>query len=199
MRNQIIVTIGREHGSGGHYIASLLAERLGVPLYDKEILNGVIEKSGYDLALVDQMDEKPVNLFFSRRIGAFSNSLEANVAEHTFNLIREKAEQGESFVVVGRCAEQVLSDNPNVVRVFIYSDSESKISRIMETDGVSEREAANIIRTVDRERKAYHNYYCDTKWGDCRGYDLAINSGKIGIPDVAEALMRYIRAFMERA
>lgn len=199
MRNQIIVTIGREHGSGGHYIASLLAERLGVPLYDKEILNGVIEKSGYDLTLVDQMDEKPVNLFFSRRIGAFSNSLEANVAEHTFNLIREKAEQGESFVVVGRCAEQVLSDNPNVVRVFIYSDSESKISRIMETDGVSEREAANIIRTVDRERKAYHNYYCDTKWGDCRGYDLAINSGKIGIPDVAEALMRYIRAFMERA
>lgn len=199
MRNQIIVTIGREHGSGGHYIASLLAERLGVPLYDKEILNGVIEKSGYDLTLVDQMDEKPVNLFFSRRIGAFSNSLEANVAEHTFNLIREKAEQGESFVVVGRCAEQVLSDNPNVVRVFIYSDSKSKISRIMETDGVSEREAANIIRTVDRERKAYHNYYCDTKWGDCRGYDLAINSGKIGIPDVAEALMRYIRAFMERA
>lgn len=198
MKDQIIVTIGREHGSGGYYIARLLAERLGVPLYDKEILEGVIEKSGYDHALVDQMDEKPVNLFFSRRIGAFSNSLEANVAEHTFALIREKAEKGESFVVVGRCAEQVLYDNPNVVRVFVYSDSESKLRRIMETDGVSVQEASNIIRTVDRERKAYHNYYCDTKWGDCRGYDLAINSGKIGVSASADALLRYVRAFMEQ-
>lgn len=198
MKDQIIVTIGREHGSGGHYIAAILARRLGIQLYDREILEGVIESSGYSRELVDQMDEKPVNLLFSRRIGEFSNSLEANVAEKTFELIRRKAERGESFVVVGRCAEQVLRGNPNTVRLFIYGDKAFKIRRLMETDGLSEADAAAAMKQTDRERRAYHNYYCDDKWGDCRGYDIAVNSGLVGVEESAEALLRYIRAFQEQ-
>lgn len=193
MQNQLIVTVSREHGSGGHYIASLLAERLGIQLYDREIIEGVIERSGYSRELVNQMDEKPVNLFFSRRIGEFSNSLEVNVAAQTFALIREKAEAGESFVVVGRCAEQTLEGYPNVVRTFIYGDEASKLKRMTEREGLSEQEALTQMRTIDRQRKAYHNYYCDIKWGDCRGYDLAINSSRVGIPGAVEVLLDYIR------
>ena len=102
MKEQIIVTIGREHGSGGHYIASMLAERLGIKLYDKEIVEETVRDSGYDKELVQKMDEKPVNVFFYRRIGEYSNSPEENVQEQEFNLLRKRADAGESFVAVGR-------------------------------------------------------------------------------------------------
>ena len=196
MKEQILVTIGREHGSGGHYIAQLLAEQLQIQLYDKEIVERIIESSGYSREMVSAMDEKPINFFFSRRIGEYSNSLEAIVAEKTFALIRSRAEAGESFVVVGRCAEQVLAGNPNLIRLFICGEKEEKCSRIMRTDNVSAEQAENIRRDVDRKRKSYHNYYCDFKWGDSRGYDLTVNSSKLGIRGTADFLAYYLRAFM---
>ena len=110
MKKQIIVAIGREHGSGGHYIADLIARELGVKLYDKVSIEKEITSGGYSEELVSEMDEKPVNFFTSRRIGRFSNSLEVNVAEKTFAMLRSKAAEGESFVVIGRCGEQVVGE-----------------------------------------------------------------------------------------
>ena len=143
------------------------------------------------------MDEKPVNFFLSRRIGEYSNSLEENVAEMTFNYINCKAMSGESFIVVGRCAEQVLKDNPNVVRIFIEGDKDVKIRRLMETEKVSEKEAETIMKDVDRRRKTYHNYYCDRKWGDSRGYDIVANSSKLGLEKTADILAACVKAFRE--
>ena len=139
MKEQIIVTVGREHGSGGHYIAKLMSEKLGIKLYDKEIVEATTLTSGYKKEVVDKMDEKPVNFFLSRRIGEYSNSLEENVAEMTFNYINAKAISGESFIVVGRCAEQVLKGNPNLVRIFIEGDRDVKIQRIKDIENVSDR------------------------------------------------------------
>ena len=198
MNKQIIVAIGREHGSGGHYIADLIARELGVKLYDKVSIEKEITSSGYSEELVSEMDEKPVNFFASRRIGRFSNSLEVNVAEKTFAMLRSKAAEGESFVVIGRCGEQVLENNPNCISIFICGDPQFKLNRVMNKLGLNAEQAIEEIRNVDRSRKNYHNYYCDTKWGDARGYDLTVKSNVLGCERTAEMLVGYIRSFMEQ-
>ena len=198
MKKQIIVAIGREHGSGGHYIADLIARELGVKLYDKVSIEKEITSGGYSEELVSEMDEKPVNFFASRRIGRFSNSLEVNVAEKTFAMLRSKAAEGESFVVIGRCGEQVLENNPNCISIFICGDPQFKLNRVMKKLGLNAEQAIEEIRNVDRSRKNYHNYYCDTKWGDARGYDLTVKSNVLGCERTAEMLVGYIRSFMEQ-
>ena len=197
MKEQIIVAIGREHGSGGHYIAELVSKALGIKLYDKKTIEAAIVDQGYSQELISQKDERPVNFFASRRIGKFSNSIEVNVAERTFQMLRAKAAQGESFVVLGRCGEQVLKDNPNCISIFICGNPQFKLSRIMEKLGLDAEAAIEEIKTVDRSRKNYHNYYCDTKWGDARGYDMTVKSDVLGCEKTAEMLTGYIRDFME--
>ena len=198
MKKQIIVAIGREHGSGGHYIADLIARELGVKLYDKVSIEKEITSGGYSEELVSEMDEKPVNFFTSRRIGRFSNSLEVNVAEKTFAMLRSKAASGESFLIIGRCGEQVLENNPNCISIFICGDPQFKLNRVMNKLGLNAEQAIEEIRNVDRSRKNYHNYYCDTKWGDARGYDLTVKSNVLGCERTAEMLVGYIRSFMEQ-
>ena len=145
MKKQIIVAIGREHGSGGHYIADLIARELGVKLYDKVFIEKEITSGGYSEELVSEMDEKPVNFFTSRRIGRFSNSLEVNVAEKTFAMLRSKAASGESFLIIGRCGEQVLKDNPNLISIFICGNQQFKLMRVMDKLGVDAEKAIEEI------------------------------------------------------
>ena len=197
MKEQIIVAIGREHGSGGHYIAELVSKALGIKLYDKKTIEAAIVDQGYSQELISQKDERPVNFFASRRIGKFSNSIEVNVAERTFQMLRTKAAQGESFVVLGRCGDKILKDNPNCISIFICGNPQFKLSRIMEKLGLDAEAAIEEIKTVDRSRKNYHNYYCDTKWGDARGYDMTVKSDVLGCEKTAEMLTGYIRDFME--
>ena len=198
MKQQIIITLGREHGSGGHYIADIISKELGIKLYDKDSIEKEIASAGYSEEMIRKMDEKPVNIFASRRIGKYSNSIEVNVAERTFAMLREKAAAGESFVIIGRCGEQVLKDNPNMISVFICGDPDFKLARVMEKMGLDADQAIDEIKSVDRSRKNYHNYYCSTKWGDARGYDMTIRSNVLGCEETAKMLIAYIRSFMEQ-
>ena len=198
MKDQIIITMGREHGSGGHYIADMIARELGIKLYDKDSIESEIVSEGYSEELIRRMDEKPVNFFASRRIGRFSNSLEVNVAEKTFAMLRDKAANGESFLIIGRCGDQVLKGNPNMLSIFICGNQQAKVGRVMEKKGLSAEDAIEEIKEVDRSRKSYHNYYCDTKWGDARGYDLVVNSGKLGIEKTVDTLVNYVRAYQAK-
>ena len=198
MKKQIIVAIGREHGSGGHYIADLIARELGVKRYDKVSIEKEITSGGYSEELVSEMDEKPVNFFASRRVGKYSNSLEVNVAEKAFAMLRSKAASGESFLIIGRCGEQVLKDNPNLISIFICGNQQAKVGRVMEKKGLSAEAAIEEIIEVDRSRKSYHNYYCETKWGDARGYDMTVKSDVLGCEGTAKMLIAYIRSFMEQ-
>ena len=184
MKNQIIITLGREHGSGGHYIADIISKELGIKLYDKDSIEKEIASAGYSGEMIRKMDEKPVNFFASRRIGKYSNSLEVNVAEKTFAMLREKAAAGESFVIIGRCG------------IFICGDPQFKLTRVMDKLGLDAEDAIEEIKSVDRSRKNYHNYYCDTKWGDARGYDMTIKSNVLGCEETAKLLVDYIRSFM---
>ena len=113
-------------------------------------------------------------------------------------MLRSKAAEGESLVVIGRCGEQVLTNNPNCISIFICGDPQFKLNRVMNKLGLNAEQAIEEIRNVDRSRKNYHNYYCDTKWGDARGYDLTFKSNVLGCERTAEMLVGYIRSFMEQ-
>ncbi len=195
MKEQIIVTIGREYGSGGHHIAQEIAEKLGVKLYDKELLEQIVRDSGYTKDDVEKYDEKPVNPFLSRKVRNYSNSIEEVMAEKVFDFIRDRAEEGESFVVVGRCSENVLRGNPNTVSVFVLGDMKDKLARIEKLYNLSESKAMLAIKKKDKLRKLYHNYYSDIKWGDSRGYHVSVNSSLLGIEGTVDMLMDLIDKF----
>ncbi len=198
MEKQIIITVGRESGSGGHAIARKLAERMGISCYDKKkLVEGTAKLSGLDRSYVKKLDEKPVGFPFSGRIGAFEDSPESNVARKTFDYIRRIAESGESCVIVGRCADSVLADNPNVLRIFVVGDADDKTKRIAKIQQISIEEAEAERKETDRFRRAYHNFYSETKWGDSRAYDLIINSSRLGIQGTAEIIKQFAEAYLE--
>ena len=174
---QIIIALGREFGSGGHVIAKKLAEHYNIPLYNKELF-----------------DERPISIsFMPMPITGSTISLEQQIAIKQFGFLKKKAdEEKESFVVVGRCADEILADNPNLVTVFITGDKESKIKRVMERENVDAKQAENKMKKVDKMRKVYHNFYCENKWGDSRGYDICINTGKVDFDTAAKMIELYV-------
>ena len=129
MSQQLILAIGRESGSGGLDIAHALAERLQLPLFDKSILQKAAEDKGVSAETLERYDEQPRSPLFYRSVRGYSNAPEDAVAQLQFRLLREHAEAGESFVVLGRCAEEVLADRPGLVSVFIRADLPFRISR----------------------------------------------------------------------
>ena len=192
MEKQCILSIGREFGSGGHLIGKKLSEHYHLPFYDYDLLKNIASEKNLDLKLLESYDERPRNRFLTRTVRGFSNSPEENVARIQFEWLLEKAEKGESFVIVGRCSETVLKENPNMISMFILGDLFKKIERIMERHHVSKEEAKHMIEQMDRKRKTYHNHYCQGKWGDSRNYDISINSSKLGIDKTVDLLIDYI-------
>ncbi len=192
MNNQLIVSVSREFASGGREIAKILAEKLGLSYYDRNILDDIAAERLGDVDKLRRFDEVPKR-FFSRTVRGMSSSAEENVAQIQFDYLLKKAESGESFVVVGRCADEVLSEYPGLLRIFVLADEETKIDRICESREVNRDEARGIMNRHDKHRKMYHNHYCTFKWGDSRGYDICINSSRLGIEKTAAFLEAYIR------
>lgn len=191
---QLIIAVGREFGSAGHVIAEKLAEHFGLPYYDKNLLKEVLEDKGVQDSEVHQYDEKHKRLGFYRAIRGMDSSPEAVIANMQFDFLKKKAEQGESFVIVGRCAESVLKDYPALVSIFVLADKENKVKRIAEYHNLSLEEADALRMEMDAKRKKYHNQYCEGKWGDSRNYEISINDSKIGIEKATEILIDYIEA-----
>ena len=192
MKKQLIISIGREYGSGGHRIAEELAKRFDLPLYDSNILESIAQERNVDAKTLHRYDEVPRNILFSRRVREYSTSAEENIAQMQFEYLKKKADEGESFIVVGRCAETVLGDRPNVISLFVLGDREVKCKRVMEVYDLSERDAQFKMERHDKYRKQYHNYYCKDKWGDSRAYDLCINSSRLGFDETVNELEDYI-------
>lgn len=194
MEKQLIISVSREFGSGGHEIASELARRFNLPLYDKNILEQIACKHNLNIRRLEPYDEAPKNVFTSRNVKGFSNSPEEQVAQMQFRYLRAKADEGVSFVVLGRCSEEVLKDYPGLVSIFVLSDIAFKKERTMARDNTSEEEALELMARADRRRKYYHNQHCRGKWGDSRNYDLCVNSAKLGIEATTDLLEGYIRS-----
>jgi cytidylate kinase len=192
MSNQKIISIGREYGCGGRAIAEKIAEHYGLPLYDKNLLKEVAKTLDIDADNLEKYDEVPKNIFASRTVNGYSNSVQENIAHLQFDELKKKADGGESFVVVGRCAETVLKDSPALISIFVLGDKEFKIDRTVKGLSVSREEALNLMKINDKKRKSYHNYYCEGKWGDSRTYDITINTSKLGVDLAAKILIDYI-------
>lgn len=192
MSEQVIISIGREFGSGGHEIAEKLAKRFGLTMYDVNILREIAVERNIDAAVLEKYDEVPKKRLISRNVRGYSNSPEENIANLQFEYLQKKAKEGKSFVVVGRCSEAILKEYKGLISIFILADKECKIARIKKLRNISDAEAEFVINRHDRKRKEYHNYYCTGKWGDSRNYDISINSSKLGIDKTADYIESYI-------
>ncbi len=193
---QFIISVGREYGSGGHEIATILSEKLNVPLYDRNMLDQLAARNGIDAETLHQHEEMK-HRGLVRTVREHSSSMQDSVAQLQFKFIREKAESGESFVVVGRCAENVLRGNPALISIFVRGEEKTKAERISRLYKLTILEAKAKMFRHDKKRKAYHNYYSKMKWGDSRGYDICINSSLMGVEQTAEALYQMISAHLK--
>lgn len=179
----LVITIGREYGSGGREIGEKLAKELGFAFYDKDLLKAVTEKSGLKEDVVRKADEEASNPLFAPYYppSIDPGSVNDRVFKMQADFIKEKAET-ENCVIVGRCANYVLEDHENIVRVFIYADMEKRINRIMTRHGLVDRDLAiKLIKKTDKHRRSYYQFYSEMKWGRTEGQDLLINSGLLGI------------------
>lgn len=194
MSGQLIITVSRQFGSGGHEMARLLASRFDLPLYEANILRQIAQSRGLDAARLERYDETPKSRLFYRTVNGFNNAPEDSVARMQFQYLRERAAAGESFVVVGRCAEEVLKDFSGLVTLFVLADLSFRLERTMKAGDISRQAALSLIRRTDHSRKTYHNQFCKGRWGDAANYDLCLNSARLGIHGSARIVEAYIRA-----
>lgn len=203
MKGNLVITIGRQCGSGGRVIGQKLAEELGVKCYDKELLNLAAKNSGLCEELFETHDEKPTNSFLyslvmdTYALGYTTSAYLDMPINHKiflaqFDTIKSLAEQ-ESCVIVGRCADYALAEFPNTTTVFICGNEEDRIARLMELNKLNESKAKDLMIKTDKKRSSYYNYYSSKKWGDAKGYDMCINSSAVGI----DGAVKIIREFAE--
>lgn len=188
MKNRVI-TISREFGSGGRTIGKRVAEALGIPCYDNELLTKIAEKSGFQESYIQDAGEYAPGRFLSN---AFSHRGSGpNNADYLwniqYNLISELAKK-ESCVIVGRCADYILRDRADCLKVFIHADAAFRAERIVRVYGDRAQSPEQRIRDKDKRRAAYHRFYTDMKWGHAQNYDLTLNSGTLGIDRCVEII-----------
>lgn len=198
---KFIVTIARGYGSGGRTIGKMLADRLGVKFYDKDLIRMASDVSGINESLFGQSDEKTKSGVFGKP-GVYKGEViapgksgfisEENLFNYQAMVIKQIAEEG-SCVIVGRCADYVLRDDPSVVRVFIYADEEACIKNAADVKGITDRrEALKTIASTDKERAAYYKAHTGRDWIDARNYDLCLNSGNLGFDKCVEIITNFI-------
>ena len=200
--DNLVITIGRQFGSGGHQVGKKLAEELGINYYDKEILNVAAKESGLCQTLFENHDEKPTGSFLyslvmdTYSMGYNSGSyldmpLNHKVFLAQFDAIKKLAER-ESCVIVGRCADYALEEFDNVFHVFIHADMDYRVKNVMNYNSVNEAKAKDIVNKNDKQRASYYNYYTSKRWGDSKGYDLCLNSALLGVDGCVELIKRMI-------
>ena len=210
MANNTVITIGRQYGSGGHDIGLKLAEEMGIPCYDKELLSRAAKDSGLCQELFENHDEKPTNSFlYSLVMDTYSTGysssafaempLNHKVFLAQFDTIKKIASEGPC-VIVGRCADYALHDYQNCLHLFILADKDRRVKRIMERyeDVTTEQKALDMINKKDKQRQSYYNYYSSKKWGRSESYDLSVNSGVLGIDGTVKLIAQFVEDFENR-
>ena len=193
---RIVITISREYGSGGRLIAKQLSEELGITFYDKQLISEVAKKTGFSENFIrDTEHQRPTNSFL---FDLYTTVATPSVPDQVFiaqaKVIKEAAAK-ESCVIVGRCADYILRDEPNVLRVFVHAPLDQRIRRAREEYGAAEDNLENYVIRQDKARAAYHNYFAAGRWGQSREYDLCVNS-RIGIDASVQVIQAAARAML---
>ena len=196
-----IITIGRQYGSAGHSIGKILADGLGIKYYDKELLERAAKDSGLCQELFENHDEKPTNSFLyslvmdSYSFGYSSTMMDMPLNQKVFlaqfDAIKKIAQDGPC-VIVGRCADYALEENPNVLSIFIKADMQDRIRRIAKLYDLSDAKAKDKITKIDKQRASYYNYYTSKRWGEVDSYDLCLNSSVFGIDGTVDMIKQAI-------
>lgn len=194
-----IICISRQYASGGHEIGRQLSQYYGIPIYDKEIIAESMKSSGLSRELIENNDENAANsLIYAMAIGQFSNFITPTVAppgdkvyQAQSKVIRELAENG-SCIFIGRCAGEILRDNPNSVRIFIYANDEFRIDRAIRYYGCKGSETINVLRKRDKQRATHYNHYSGHHWGNIDSFDLSIDSSRCEINGAVEVIKTYL-------
>lgn len=202
MNNNILITIGRQIGAGGLDVASKVAEKLGIELYDKNLLNLTAQGSGLSADVLEKKDEKPVPANrFAKFLGLRGSNYtdlqiyssgsvlsEDELFKIQSTVIGQLADEA-SGVFVGRCADYILRGRDGLLTFFLTADMPDRIARIASKRGIAEDEAEKFIQTEERRRREYYGYYTFKEWGDSSSYDICLNTSRIGIDATADLII----------
>lgn len=198
--SQRIITIGRRYGSGGRRIGRLVAEKLGLPFFDKEIITRAAKESGLCDEFMENFEQTPTSsllysLVLNAQNGAFfgGKPVELVAYEAQINAVRSAAAGGEC-VIVGRCADYILKDEYDVASFFITGPLDWRVKNTCEWDGISEKEALAKMNRIDKARASYHNYHADTKWGAADAYEVCLSPHKMTFEHAADIIIDYLSA-----
>ena len=191
MQDRIILTIGRQFGSGGRTIGKLLAEQLNIPLYDREIISQVAKESGFAESYVEEKGEygssdKAAGMFINRSCYS-SASNEDTIWNFQTKFIKEHAEK-EPCIIIGRCADYILRNRLDVLRVFIHADMKERIKRISEVYKINDSDPEKLLHQKDKRRAAYYQFYTDIKWGDTKNFHITLDSSAFDIEKCVQIL-----------
>lgn len=186
-----VITISREFGSGGRTIGRKVAEKLGIPCYDAEIINKIAKESGYAAEYIREEGEYASGgwlstVFTDRTMGLTNQDKLWNIQNR---VITELAEKG-SCVIVGRCADYILRDKADCLKVFIHACMEKRAERIVKEYGEREETPEQRLKDKDKRRAAYHRFYTNMKWGHAQNYHVCLDSGELGLDRCAEIIAR---------
>lgn len=201
--DKYVITIARGYGSGGRTIGKMLSEELGIPYYDRDLLRLASDDSGINEQLFAKADEKlkksllfkiASNIYKGELIPPDSDEFVSN--DNLFNyqakIIKELADT-ETCIIIGRCADFILKDHPNVVRLFVHAPLQDCINTLVDMTGKSEKEVEKQILEIDKHRAEYYKYYTGREWENAKHYDLCLNSSKLGFDKCVEIVKSYLQ------
>ncbi len=203
MKNQYVITIGRQLGSGGYSIGQALADSLGISFYAKELLEMASKETGLSQEFFENADEQPsshfiggffgINLPFAGEGLSLSNNCLCHdkLFKQQSDVIREIAGR-ESALFMGRCADYILRDHPKLISIFIHASEEERIHRLVTRNHIDDDQARHLIHKADKSRSAYYNFFSNKEWGVAQSYDLCLDSGKMPDEAVVALLKEYI-------
>jgi cytidylate kinase/uncharacterized membrane protein len=187
LKQKVIITISREFGSGGRYVGRIIADKLGIKFYDKDLVTLVSKEAGLAEEFIEEHEQK-------REWGSSLNSTyntDDKLFEAETRVIKEIA-QKESCVIIGRCADYILKDEKNILKVFVYSDKADKVNRAVKYYDMNEKTAAKEIDKVNKNRAKHYKYYTNQAWGEKENYDLIMNSDLLGVDKTAEVISQIV-------
>ena len=208
MSKKIIITIARQYGSGGREIGEKVAELLGIPLFDKQLIADAASKGNLNEDVLRKTDETAANsLLYTLAMGSnvvgttmhFGYKMPINDKLFIFQseAIRDYAKAG-SCVIIGRCSDYVLREEEGIFRLFIYGDLDHRKARVSARHPeIKSSQIIDVINKTDRRRASYYNFYTGNKWGKYDNYDMAINSSTLGIDGTAELIANCARQLMK--
>jgi cytidylate kinase len=199
-----VITISRQYGSGGREIGAKLAQKLGIPFYDDELIARAAKESGFAEAAFDNVEKRATNSFLysiamgmnaygNQDIGFTHLSLDDQLYLAQTNIIRKVAQEGPC-VIVGRCADYILREQENTVNIFIWAGMQARKERVIRLYNVAKNKAEDELIKADKRRANYYNYHANEKWGKAENYHLSLRSDYIGIDHAVESIIHYLKS-----